>query len=212
MTVSLNPNHFNLTAYARLFLAIVLGVCAISPVTAAPVMPGGNPATGQLEKGDSGSLRRNSGRGNGSTAARAAELRSRIASRQAALAQDEAAAEAAAFEQADKNSKLVTVPAPTQDRFGDPMYAFWGPLPVRVGTPQYDGPRYAASFERVTMQTMPDGEYRGYARGAFSNPGLTAQTDVTLGVGTNQSYLQQGMRIAPGSMAPSAARVMTNNR
>jgi hypothetical protein len=107
--------------------------------------------------------------------------------------------------------KLVVAVAPVQDKYGDPMYTYYGPLIPEPGTPEYDGPRYGASFSRGYLQPVPDAEYRGYARGAFSNPIVQAQTDVGLGTGTNFSYLQQGMAEAPGMMPASPARVMINN-
>lgn len=120
------------------------------------------------------------------------------------------AAQAAHSAILERKSKVIAV-QPVQDRFGDPMYTHYGPLPVRPGTPMYDGPRYAASFDRGYMIPMPDGNYRGYLRGRYSQPGIISRTDVVLGTAANNSYMQHGMQVAPGSMAPSAARVMINN-
>lgn len=120
------------------------------------------------------------------------------------------AAQAAHSAILERKSKVVAV-QPVQDRFGDPMYTHYGPLPVSPGTPMYDGPRYAASFDRGYMVPMPDGNYRGYLRGRYSQPGIISRTDVVLGTAANNSYMQHGMQVAPGSMAPSSARVMINN-
>lgn len=137
--------------------------------------------------------------------------RARIAGLQAGLAQSEFAAAQAAESALMERRKKVTVVRPVQDRFGDPMYTAYGPLPVEPGTPMYDGPRYAASFDRGYMEPGPSGEFRGYSRGRYSNAGIISHTDTVLGVAANNSYMQHGMQVAPGSMAPSAARVMINN-
>ncbi len=139
------------------------------------------------------------------------ETRQRIASLQAGLHNLEMQAALSAQAAMEDRAAKVTVVRPVQDKFGDPMYTWYGPLPVEKGTPMYDGPRYAASFDRGYMEPMPDGEYRGYARGRYSNPGLVSHTDTILGTAANNSYMQHGMQVAPGSMAPSAARVMINN-
>src|SRR5690606_29017502 len=99
----------------------------------------------------------------------------------------------------DARAAKVTVVRPVQDKYGDPMYTWYGPLPVEKGTPMYDGPRYAASFDRGYMEPVPDGQYRGYARGRYSQPGLVSHTDISLGVAANNSYMQHGMQVAPGS-------------
>jgi hypothetical protein len=145
------------------------------------------------------------------TNAQAEELQRNLLSRQRALYQSEEAAASAAQAVMTKRANLVFAPGPYQDKYGDPMYTAYGPL-VGTDSPLYDGPRYVASFDRYAMLPMPDGEYRGYYRQAFSNPTLTARTDTTLGVGASQMYLQSNMMWNPGSMSPSAARVMTNNR
>lgn len=141
----------------------------------------------------------------------AAATRARIAGLQVGLAKLEWQAAIAAQERLEKRAKKVTVVRPVQDKFGDPMYTWYGPLPVKKGTPFYDGPRYAASFDRGYEQPVPDSNYRGYARGSFSQPGLISRTDTVLGVAANSSYMQHGMQTSPGSMYPSAARVMINN-
>lgn len=116
-------------------------------------------------------------------------------------------AEAAMSARASK----VTVVKPVQDKYGDPMYTWYGPLVPEPGTPEYDGPAYGASFARGYMQTLPGGPYRGYANGAFSNTRYIPQTDITLGSAASNMYMQSGMQVAPGSMAPSSARAMINN-
>lgn len=141
----------------------------------------------------------------------AMEARQRIASLQAGLSQLEMQAALSAQAALEARKAKVTVVRPVQDEFGDPMYTWYGPLPVEKGTPMYDGPRYAASFDRGYMEPVPDGQYRGYARGRYSQRNLVSHTDLTLGVAANNSYMQHGMQVAPGSMAPSAARVMINN-
>jgi len=146
-------------------------------------------------------------RGNGAASA----TRAHIAGLQAGLYQQEFAAASAAEAAMRERASKVDVVRPIQDKFGDPMYTWYGPLPVEKGTPMYDGPRYAASFDRAYAQPMPDQEYRGYARGRYSQPGIISRTDTVLGVAANNSYMQHGMQVAPGSMAPSAARVMINN-
>ncbi len=142
---------------------------------------------------------------------RTAETRQRIANLNAGLYQMEmsAAIDAEAAMKA-RAAKVVAV-QPVQDEYGDPMYTWYGPLPVEKGTPMYDGPRYAASFDRAYAVPMPDGNYRGYARGRYEQPGLISHTDVVLGTAANNMYMQHGMQVAPGSMAASAARAMINN-
>lgn len=141
----------------------------------------------------------------------AASVQARNAALTAGLHSLEAQAAHAAHAAMLERKSKVTVARPVQDKFGDPMYTFYGPLPVEKGTPMYDGPRYAASFDRGYMQPMPDGEHRGYLRGRYSQPGIISRTDTILGTAANNSYMQHGMQVAPGSMAPSAARVMINN-
>lgn len=133
--------------------------------------------------------------------------------RQRALAMAEMDAAAAVEYERHKLNRLTFAAPAAKDKYGDPMYTFYGPLPY-TSSPEfvYHGPRYVASFDRFQMLPLPDGEYRGYYRQAFSNPTLTARTDTSLGIGASQSYFQSGMMVHPGSMAPSAARVMTNNR
>jgi hypothetical protein len=145
------------------------------------------------------------------TNATAEELQRNLAAKTRALNISESNAAAAAAKVMEKRAMLVFAPGPSQDKYGDPMYTAYGPL-VGTDSPMYDGPRYVASFDRYAMISIPDAEYRGYYRQAFSNPTLTARTDVSLGVGASQMYLQSNMMWNPGSMAPSAARVMTNNR
>lgn len=141
----------------------------------------------------------------------AEELQRNLAAKTLALRNSESKAAAAAAEAMQKRANLVFAPPPTQDKYGDPMYTAYGPL-VGTESPMYDGPRYVASFDRYAMLPIPDPKYRGYYRQAFSNPTLTARTDVSLGVGASQMYLQSNMMWNPGSLAPSAARVMINNR
>lgn len=145
------------------------------------------------------------------TIAQAQELQQNLASKTKALTNAETAAASAAAAVMTKRANLVFAPGPSQDKYGDPMYTAYGPL-VGTESPMYSGPRYIASFDRYAMLPIPDGEYRGYYRQAFSHPGVGARTDVSLGVGASQMYLQSNMMYNPGSMAPSAARVMTNNR
>lgn len=137
--------------------------------------------------------------------------RAHISALQAGLYAEEAKAVAAVDAAMLERRKKVDVVRPVQDKFGDPMYTWYGPLPVEPGTPNYDGPRYGASFSRAYAQPVPSGEYRGYLRGRYSQPGIISRTDTTLGVAANNSYMQHGMQVAPGSMYPSAARVMINN-
>ncbi len=139
------------------------------------------------------------------------QTRQRIANLQAGLAQMEMSAAMAAQAALDEQAKKVSVVRPVQDKYGDPMYTWYGPLAVEPGTPMYDGPRYGASFDRGYMEPSPDGEYRGYARGRYSQPGLVSHSGSSLGSAANNSYMQHGMQVSPGSMSPSAARVMINN-
>ncbi len=143
----------------------------------------------------------------------AAELGQHYQSRQRALAMSEMDASAAVNYERNKLNRLTFASPPAKDKYGDPMYTAYGPLPY-TSSPDfiYHGPRYVASFDRFQMLPVPDSEYRGYYRQAFSNPTLTARTDTSLGIGASQSYFQSGMMVHPGSMAPSASRVMTNNR
>ncbi len=145
------------------------------------------------------------------SSSRTMQTRQRIANLQAGLSQMEMTAALAAQAALDERAKKVSVVRPVKDKYGDPMYTWYGPLPVEKGTPMYDGPRYAASFDRGYLEPVPDGQYRGYARGRYSQPGLVSHTDTILGTAANNSYMQHGMQVAPGSMAPSAARVMINN-
>jgi hypothetical protein len=142
---------------------------------------------------------------------RTAETRAHIASLQKGLAQFEMSAALEAQAALDARAKKVTAVQPIQDKFGDPMYTWYGPLVPEPGTPEYDGPAYGASFARGYAQPIPDGEYRGYTRGGFSQPGFISHTDVVLGTAASNMYMQSGMQVAPGSMAPSAARAMINN-
>jgi len=140
-----------------------------------------------------------------------AETRARIAGLQKGLAQYEMTAALDAQTALDARARKVVAVQPAQDKYGDPMYTWYGPLVPEPGTPMYDGPRYGASFSRGYSVPMPDGNYRGYARGRYSQPGFISHTDIVLGTAANNSYMQHGMQVAPGSMAPSAARVMINN-
>lgn len=137
--------------------------------------------------------------------------RAHIAALQAGLYAEEAKAVAAVDAAMLARRQKVQAVRPVQDKFGDPMYTWYGPLPAEPGTPNYDGPRYGASFSRAYAQPVPSAEYRGYLRGRYSQPGIISRTDTTLGVAANNSYMQHGMQVAPGSMYPSAARVMINN-
>jgi hypothetical protein len=132
-------------------------------------------------------------------------------SRDAALAISNAAAHGAVVRRLETVASKVYVPGPVQDKYGDPMYTSWGPLPYH-DTPLYDGPRYHASFERQTGPMIYDGQDRSYYRGAYSHPKIVSPTDQTLGAGASQSYIQSGMMAHPGSMPSSVSRVITNNR
>ncbi len=140
-----------------------------------------------------------------------AELRSHYASRQAYLTQLEKETLAMAEWKATELSRQTAAVRPVQDKYGDPMYTFHGPLVPEPGTPMYEGPRYGASFDWGFADPRPDNDYKGYVRGRFSHPGIASRSDTTLRAGATQSYMQHGMRIAPGMMAPSIARVMINN-
>jgi len=142
---------------------------------------------------------------------KSAETRAHIAGLQKGLAQYEMSAALDAQAALDARANKVLAVQPAQDKYGDPMYTWYGPLVPEPGTPMYDGPRYGASFSRGYSVPMPDGNYRGYARGRYSQPGFISHTDIVLGTSANNSYMQHGMQVAPGSMAPSAARVMINN-
>lgn len=139
------------------------------------------------------------------------EMRQHIAGLQAGLNKVELEAALAAQQALDARKKKVMAVRPVQDKYGDPMYAFYGPMVPEPGTPEYNGPRYAASFDRGYLDPVHDGKYRGYARGRYSHPGFISHTDVIMGVSANNSYMQHGMQVAPGSMYPSAARVIINN-
>lgn len=138
-------------------------------------------------------------------------LQRNLASRQKALYQSQAAAMAEVRKEWARVNNRIFAPGPYQDKYGDPMYTAYGPI-VGADSPMYNGPRYVASFDRYAMLPVPDGNSRVYYRQAYSHPGLTTRTDVSMGVGATQSYMQHGMMTHPGSMAPSAARAMTNNR
>src|SRR5690606_35484377 len=94
----------------------------------------------------------------------ALETRQRNASLQAGLYPLEMQAALAAQAAIGERKAKVTVVRAVQDKYGDPTYTWYGPLPVEKGTPMYDGPRYAASFDRGYLEPVPDGQYRGYAR------------------------------------------------
>src|SRR5947208_11199456 len=66
-----------------------------------------------------------------------------------------------------KLSRMTHWVMPTKDRFGDPMYINYGPLPY-AHSPIYEGPRYVASFER-DFYYEPDAETRGLFRGRYSH-------------------------------------------
>jgi hypothetical protein len=112
---------------------------------------------------------------------------------------------------ATRYSKIVEPIGPKKDKFGDPMYTFYGPR-AYVGTPSYVGPRYPASFERPGPALIPDQVDRSYLRGAAGavySPGM--HTGGYLGVGASHSYFQSGMMMNPVSQAPSGTRAMENN-
>lgn len=111
----------------------------------------------------------------------------------------------------DARAAKVQAVRPVQDKYGDPMYTWYGPLVPEPGTPEYNGPAYGASFARGYVQPVAGGSYRGYVNGAFSNTRFISHTDITLGTAASNMYMQSGMQVAPGSMAPSAARAMINN-
>lgn len=105
----------------------------------------------------------------------------------------------------------LTEPIPiVRDKYGDPMYARYGPR-AYAGSPNYAGPAYAASFVRGDPVLLPDSEYRGYYRGVYSHPQIGARTDVGLRPGASHSYLQSGMLYSPGSQASQADRPMMFN-
>lgn len=144
----------------------------------------------------------------------AAELRAHYASRQAALAQTLQETEAIIAHSAYRHAARTTVVRPVKDQYGDPMYGAYGPR-AYAGTPLYNGPAYTASFEidRQIPYWVLDGRSRLYWPGAQSDPGYVPRTDVNLGVGTSQSFIQHGMLMHHGSVAPSYARPMQfNNR
>lgn len=143
---------------------------------------------------------------------RTAETRARIASLQKGLADMEMAAAMDAQAAIDARKAKVVAIGPVQDKYGDPMYTWYGPLVPEPGTPEYDGPRYGASFDRGYMQPVPHDQYRGYARGAqYYGARVGSHFDTVLGTAASNMYMQSGMQVAPGSMAPSAARAMINN-
>lgn len=141
----------------------------------------------------------------------AQNLKEHYASRRAAWEATQVQTAVIVKDHVNRNAPKVAAVGPTQDKYGDPMYTWYGPLPVSPGTPNYQGPRYGESFSRAYVQPVSDKTYRGYARGAFSNPGLTAVTDQNLGVKANPAYYQHGMQTRPGYVYPSAARTMINN-
>ena len=112
-------------------------------------------------------------------------------------------------------SRQVEWGIPAKDKYGDPMYTAYGRRPY-AGTPWYEGPAYAASFEtefvrsangavaRGTAAFQPSSRdhERGFSGGARSVPA----TDTNLGSGASQLYNQSGMISFPGAIAPSAAR------
>lgn len=141
----------------------------------------------------------------------AQELKDFYSSRRASYEATQIRTQVMVTDQVNKNKPKVVAVGPTQDQYGDPMYSWYGPLPVSPGTPSYEGPRYGESFSRPYAQPKDDKVYRGYARGAFSNPTLTARTDQSLGVKANPGYMQHGMQVRPGNVYPSGARAMINN-
>ncbi len=142
----------------------------------------------------------------------AAEIRAHYASRQAALAQTFAETAAVAWPAAYRNTRRTAVLVPTKDQYGDPMYAAYGRR-AYAGTPFYNGPAYVSSFgmaRDVPYEVMVGG-VRQYWSGSQSDPGYVPRTDVNLGVTTGQGYMQHGMQIGPGSIAPSHSRPIQFN-
>lgn len=120
------------------------------------------------------------------------------------------AACAAAQREAGKWARQTSVALPCKDAYGDPMYTHFGPR-AYADSPMYSGPTYTASFDRVAAARIPDSTYRGLFRGVYSHPQISARTDVSLQPGATHSYMQSGMLVAPGMMAPSGTRAIINN-
>jgi hypothetical protein len=115
-------------------------------------------------------------------------------------------------EEAGKYARQTTVAGWSQDEFGDPMYAKYGPR-AYAGTPWYDGPAYTASFERpYPASYQPDSMARGPYRMVPSNPVVGTRSDLRLSTGATFSYMQSGMISNTGSIAPSHVRPMIGNR
>jgi len=143
----------------------------------------------------------------------AGELQVHYASRQAALAETFAQAEAVVNGIAARRAARTAIYRPEKDRFGDPMYVAYGRR-AYAGTPWYSGPAYVSSFEiepQIPYEVLY-GRASLYWPGALSNPGYVPRTDMSLGVGASHSYMQHGMVMDPGSVAPSYARPMQFNR
>ena len=159
-----------------------------------------------------GELSERSSRGRARMSARTAELVSQYAELNRSLSQMEMAAALDAEAAMQARAKKVTYVKPIQDKYGDPMYTWYGPLVPEPGTPEYDGPSYGASFARNYLETVPHDQYRGYARGAqYNQARVISKIDYSLGTASSNMYMQSGMQVAPGSMSPSAARAMINN-
>src|SRR5690606_25267588 len=143
----------------------------------------------------------------------AGELQAHYASRQAALSETFAGTADVVNTIASRRAARTAIYRPEKDRFGDPMYVAYGRR-AYAGTPWYNGPAYVSSFE--IEPRIPDEVLYGraslYWPGALSNPGYAPRTDVTLGVGASHSFIQHGMVMDPGSVAPSYARPMQFNR
>lgn len=127
-----------------------------------------------------------------------------------ALHQSMAAAIEAGQRESTKHARATRPVTHTPDAFGDPMYGHYGAR-AYVGSPNYAGPSYAASFSPGDRFYLPDSEYRGYYRGVYSHPQMYQRTDAGLGAGASWSYMQHGMLMAPGTQAPSGARAIINN-
>lgn len=110
-----------------------------------------------------------------------------------------------------KYARMTDVVRPVKDRFGDPMYTWYGSRPY-AGSPCYSGPAYTASFERAEPPLLPDSEYRGYYRDAYSHPQAPSRTDVVLPPGATHGNFQSGMYWSPASQSPYLQRPMINNR
>lgn len=174
---------------AALMAGLALPLCAGSE--------GGTPCTG------SGHAR--------ITGAEAAEIREHARLVADAIRESHRIMEEVNEREATKYNKLTAPVGPVKDRFGDPMYTYYGPR-AYVGTPLYSGPRYAASFDRPYPPLVPDAVNRSYARGAAGavySAGM--HTGGYLGVGASHSYFQSGMMMNPVSQAPSGTRAMENN-